>query len=239
MLFAIRKSWKTLLSSSSYASSNKPLSTEIWNMLRSNGILAPYRGQRGGNHLRQPRKINTVETSNERDRFIGCKQRTVNQFNLLNIQVNTSSNKSTGTETMQESNTFHNFQKSKINIAHLNIRSLKNREHLVQLKELVYKNNYDIFVVTESWLNSTVTNAEVSLEGYKLSRLDRKKERGGGVCVYTRNSLRANVIKDLTETSTSGFQQLWLQIQHKKLKSILLCSAYRPPNCPNCELLRR
>ena len=32
--------------------------------------------------------------------------------------------------------------------------------------------------------------------------------------------------------SPSGFHQLWIQIQHKKLKSILLCATYRPPDCP-------
>ena len=38
------------------------------------------------------------------------------------------------------------------------------------------------------------------------------------------------MLKDLTST-TSGFQQLWLQVQHKNLKSFLVCAAYRPPDC--------
>ena len=33
----------------------------------------------------------------------------------------------------------------------------------------------------------------VNLEGYKLSRLDRLHMGGGGVCVYTRNNLKAKV----------------------------------------------
>ena len=70
----------------------------------------------------------------------------------------------------------------------------------------------------------------MEIGGYKLSRLDRKP--GGGVCVYTRTSLKTKVLKDLTEISPSGFHQLWIQIQHKKLKSILLCATYRPPDCP-------
>jgi hypothetical protein len=37
------------------------------------------------------------------------------------------------------------------------------------------------------------------------------------------------VLRDLTEISESGFHQLWLQTQHKKLKSFLLCVCYRPP----------
>ena len=111
---------------------------------------------------------------------------------------------------MGDSNTPNTFPKSKINIGHPNIRLLTNRDELMQLKDLVYKNKYNTFVVPDSWLNSTtVTNTGVSLEGHKLSRLDRTRKIGKGVCVYTlRNSLLANILKDLTETSTTGFKQV-------------------------------
>ena len=36
---------------------------------------------------------------------------------------------------------------------------------------------YGILAVSESWRNSSVTNAEVEIEGYKLIRLDRRKHR--------------------------------------------------------------
>ena len=39
-------------------------------------------------------------------------------------------------------------------------------------------------------------------------------------------------MKELSVISDSGFQQFWLQIQHEKLKSIILCVVYKPPNCP-------
>jgi hypothetical protein len=55
---------------------------------------------------------------------------------------------------------------------------------------------------------------------------------GGGVCVYVKGTLKYTVLKYLTEISDSGFHQLWIQIQHKKLRSILLCVCYRPPDCP-------
>jgi hypothetical protein len=82
--------------------------------------------------------------------------------------------------------TSNNYRKSKITLAHLNVRSLKNREHFLQIKDMVHEENYDIFTI----------------------------------------------LKDLTEISDSGFHQLWIQIQHKKLRSILLCVRYRPPDCP-------
>ena len=122
-------------------------------------------------------------------------------------------------------------QKPKINTGHLNIRSLKNRDHLLQLRILVRDNDFDIFSVSETWLKSIVTNAEVEIAGYKLSRQDRPKKAGGGVCVYTKALLKVKVLKDLSSVSATGFHQLWLQIQHKRMKSILLCATYKPPEC--------
>ena len=41
----------------------------------------------------------------------------------------------------------------------------------------VTEKEYGILAVSESWLNSSVTNAKVEIEGYKLIRLDRRKHR--------------------------------------------------------------
>ena len=60
---------------------------------------------------------------------------------------------------------------------------------------------YAILAISESWLNSSVKNAEVEIDGYSLSRLDRprnmKNEFGGGVCAYMRKTLKSKVLKDL------------------------------------------
>ncbi|CAB4045042.1 Hypothetical predicted protein, partial [Paramuricea clavata] len=126
----------------------------------------------------------------------------------------------------------HNHSNSKLKLAHLNVRSLKNRDNLIQLRELNGEHQYDILTISESWLNSTVKKSEVEIEGYRLLRLDRLGKRGGGVCVFTRNSLKTKIIKDISVISSMGFHQLWILIQHKKMKSIVLCVAYRPPDCP-------
>ena len=52
------------------------------------------------------------------------------------------------------------------------------------------------------------------------------------MCVYTRSSLKVKRLKEMSVTSETGFQQLWVQIQLKKLRSIVLCVAYRPDYCP-------
>ena len=94
---------------------------------------------------------------------------------------------------------------------------------------------YAIWAILESWLNSSVKNAEVEIDGYSLSRLDRprnmKNEFGGGVCAYMRKTLKSKVLQDLSGISDTGFHQLWMPVQHKKLKSFLLCVTYKPPDC--------
>ena len=81
-------------------------------------------------------------------------------------------------------------------------------------------------------LYSCHTNAGVALPGYRVFRADRKRKSSGGTCVYVHNRLHGRILSDLTDISNSGFQQQWIQIQRKKLKSFVLCVVYRPPNCP-------
>ncbi|CAB4011738.1 Hypothetical predicted protein, partial [Paramuricea clavata] len=119
-----------------------------------------------------------------------------------------------------------------IKVSHLNIRSLKDRGKFHQVNDLILRSDFDVFTISETWFNSTVKNKEYSIDGYKLIRLDRLKKAGGGVCAYIRNSLKVRVLRDITKTSQCGFQQLWLSLQHKKLKSLVICVAYRPPDTP-------
>ena len=89
-----------------------------------------------------------------------------------------------------------------------------------------------MLTISETWLNSTVTNKEIIIEGYKLHRLDRLHKKGAGVCLYIRNDIKANILKDISQISDCNFHQRWLQLQYKKLKSLVVCVTYQPPDCP-------
>ena len=112
---------------------------------------------------------------------------------------------------------------NRIKLSHLNVRSIRN--HLMQVRELVVDEKLDILALSETWLNSSTTNAEVKIQEYNIYRLDRKHKKGGGVCIYVRNDFKTNVLKNLSHISPVGFHQLWLQIQVNK-------NNYRPPDCP-------
>ncbi|CAB3996914.1 Hypothetical predicted protein [Paramuricea clavata] len=89
--------------------------------------------------------------------------------------------------------------------------------------------------MSETWLNSTVTNGEFANDDYKIYRLDKLHKKGGGVCAFVKKALKVTILNELTYTAESNFQQLWIKLQNKKRKTIIICVTYRPQDCPlNC-----
>jgi hypothetical protein len=66
-------------------------------------------------------------------------------------------------------------------IGHLNIRSLI--KNIDQLK--IYLSNHQyIICINETWLDDKINTYEVSLNGYDLVRIDRKRTGGGvSICI--------------------------------------------------------
>ena len=101
-----------------------------------------------------------------------------------------------------------------IKIAHLNIRSLKNREHYILA---VRANKLDIFAVSETWLDSTVSDIEVEFPGFHFHRLDRNIQTGG-------------YLHELSYIAASGLHMLWVKIQIRNSRCFLVCTVYKPPD---------
>ena len=83
-----------------------------------------------------------------------------------------------------------NYSKSKshVAIAHLNVRSLICRENFCHVCETVRNYDYDIFTISETWLNPSTLDVDISIPGYILFRQDRgERKPGGGVVVYVKN----------------------------------------------------
>ena len=51
------------------------------------------------------------------------------------------------------------------------------------------KNLFDIFTISETWLNSEITDDEISIPGYTFSRNDRNGRSGGGTLAFVRNGI--------------------------------------------------
>lgn len=143
---------------------------------------------------------------------------------LHDIELNPRPNQ--GASTRQAKRTSNN----NITVAHLNVRSLKCRDHFIQVKQTVLENKFDILTISESWLDNSVTNLEIEIPGYDLHRVDRHDKKGGGVCVYILQSYKTEV--DISGISVAGFHQLWIKVQVRNLRSLVICTAYRPPDVP-------
>ena len=46
------------------------------------------------------------------------------------------------------------------------------------------------------------------------------------------NTYHTELLGDISDISTTGFHQLWLKIQVRNLKSIIICTVYRPQDTP-------
>ena len=85
---------------------------------------------------------------------------------------------------------------SDIKIAHLNARSIKNRDHYILTKNLLAENDFDIFTVSETWLDNSITDLEVEIPGYdvyRLYRLDRHERLAVAFVHMFENLIRLNI----------------------------------------------
>ena len=122
---------------------------------------------------------------------------------------------------------FDVFHKRGIHILHLNIRSL-----LSKIDELCYiaiKSKATIICITETWLDETVWDPEISIPEYNLLRKDQNRD-GGGVCMYIRSDIAHRVRIDFPHPE---LETVWAEIMLPKPRPILVGTCYRPPKQMN------
>ena len=150
-------------------------------------------------------------------------------YPIIKLQHDNEVNPGPGSTTTQGTKTS---KKNNVKIAHLNVRSLKQRDHFIQVKDTVQRNDFDVFTISETWLNCSVSDLEIEIPGYNVFRVDRQDKRGGGVCIYARQGFKTEVLHDISGISETGLHQLWIKLQVRNFKSFLVCTTYRPPNVP-------
>ena len=115
------------------------------------------------------------------------------------------------------------FTKKGLHFLHINARSLLPKLSVACL--LVRRTKAAVLAVTETWLDDSVTNAEIEIDGYIVHRRDRNRH-GGGVCLFTMSDIAFNPEPDL---STDDLESLCVNILLPKTKPILVGVCYRPP----------
>ena len=94
----------------------------------------------------------------------------------------------------------------------------------------VLEENFDIIGITETWLNSSILDSEMSIKGYTLHRKDRndaEKHRGGGVALYVHNDLNCVHRDELFEHNFP--EAIWCDISCNG-GNTLVGVCYRTPN---------
>lgn len=118
---------------------------------------------------------------------------------------------------------------SNITIYYQNARSIRGK--LIELQLTSLSCNYDVIVITESWLNESVMDAEILNDNYVIYRRDRctsdsSKHEGGGVLIAVLKSLNSTRKFELE----SLHEDIWVQISSNNNK-INICAIYLPLQC--------
>ena len=114
-----------------------------------------------------------------------------------------------------------------LRIAHLNIRSLRNKSDSLCLEGLDNR-TIDILTLSETSLDDCYEDSHVTIPGYTFIRLDRSgaKEGYGGVAIYVKEGLSFRVRNDLHSAVN---ECLWIELTRSKCRPLLICCAYRAP----------
>ena len=108
-------------------------------------------------------------------------------------------------------------------VAHINIRSIRNK--IEEVKLLLYVCRLDILAITETHLNREISNSQLEVENYKMVRRDRSSGMvEGGCLVSIANHLCFTRLKSFESTDIEG---IWLKIMFES-SAFIVGSIYRP-----------
>lgn len=115
-----------------------------------------------------------------------------------------------------------------IRLACLNVRSLLPK--VADLGGLAELHDFHILAVTETWLNSSIDDNAVNINGYNYVRKDRNL-RGGGVGIYIKSNISFSVVE-----VGGDIEQLWVVLKINN-SSIIVGVCYRPPQLDHRHFL--
>ncbi len=137
-------------------------------------------------------------------------------INITNDPINTS-------ELNPDKDMWSPFKKRGLHFLHININSILSK--IEELRHIAKLSNASVIGVSESKLDDSVFDNEVSIEGYKLLRADRTRN-GGGVACYIKSELGYNFRKDFS----TDIENIFFDILLPNSKPILVGIIYRPPD---------
>ena len=118
------------------------------------------------------------------------------------------------------------FDPNAFSVLHLYVRSMKKKEFLKNLSA-----SFSAICLSETWCESQdeSQNSNYILSGYNFFYQYRQYRRGGGVCLFVKESFCCKTRQDLS-IYCDAIESLYLEITNEKSKNIILNMTYRPPN---------
>ena len=95
-------------------------------------------------------------------------------------------------------------------LGHLNINSIKNKFESVW--ELI-KDTFDIFLLSESKLDSSFPDDQLSIPGYRIVKKDRDRN-GGGLLLYINEDVLFKIIQNSSLPPKENLKQLIYPLKH-------------------------
>ena len=115
-----------------------------------------------------------------------------------------------------------------LKIVHINIRSLRYKMDSLRMEGIDTK-SIDVLSLSETWIDQSIEDCEVTLQEFDCIRVDRKgnKKGFGGVVIYVREGLPFRIRHDLHSVDN---ECLWIELIRKNCRPTLICCVYRAPD---------
>ena len=79
-----------------------------------------------------------------------------------------------------------------------------------------------------SWLKSHHSDGLISIDGYSSFRKDRVKKRGGGVLIYIKSNITADVFEPVNKDNIDALETLIVKYTFNNIDHFI-CGLYHPP----------
>ena len=118
-----------------------------------------------------------------------------------------------------------------ITFACLNVCSVVRK--LVDIHTILSNSDLCFLGLTESWLNSSISDCELEIPGYEIFRFDRDlglgRRGGGGILVYCKSNRTFVQIPEWSLCSMD-LEWMWCKMLLPSTRPTFICIFYRPPS---------
>ena len=88
--------------------------------------------------------------------------------------------------------------------------------------------HFHLFGITETRLNSCISDEILAIPNFSLIRKDSSAPRQTGIAVYIHHSIK-HLVRRRADLESENVECIWLEIKHKKTPPLLVCILYRNP----------